>query len=50
MEIYLAEESAYNFTPQVALEVAKDRIEQKKIQLVSGTLGKLFSRCQTRRD
>ena len=46
MEIYLAEESAYNFTPQVALEVAKDRIEQKKIQLVSGTLGKLFSRAK----
>ena len=46
MDIYLAEESAYHHIPQVTLEVALDRLEQKKVQLVSGTLGALFSRAK----
>ena len=44
MEIYLAEQQAYHLVPQVALEVAQDRVEQKKTQLVAGTVGALLSR------
>ena len=44
MEIYLAEQQAYHLVPQVALEVAQDRVEQKKMQLVAGTVGALLSR------
>ena len=44
MEIYLAEQLAYHLVPQVALEVAQDRVEQKKTQLVAGTVGALLSR------
>ena len=46
MDIYLAKESAYHYIPQVSLEIALDRLEQKKVQLVSGTLGKLISRAK----
>jgi hypothetical protein len=46
MDIYLAKESAYHYIPQVSLEVALDRLEQKKVQLVSGTLGKFISRAK----
>ena len=46
MDIYLAEESAFHYIPQVTLEVAQDRMEQKKVQAVSGTLGALFSRAK----
>lgn len=46
MDIYLAEERAFHFFPQVSLEVAIDRLDQKKVQLVSGTLGKLISRTK----
>ena len=46
MDIYLAEESAFHHIPQVTVEVALDRLEQKKVQLVSGTLGALFSRAK----
>lgn len=46
MDIYLAEESAYHHIPQVTVEVALDRLEQKKVQLVSGTLGALFSHAK----
>ena len=46
MDIYLAKESAFHYIPQVTLEVARDRMEQKKVQAVSGTLGALFSRAK----
>ena len=46
MDIYLAKESAFHHIPQVTIEVALDRLEQKKAQLVSGTLGALFSRVK----
>jgi len=44
MEIFLAKERAYHLIPQISVEVARDRVEQKKINLVSGTLGSLLSR------
>ncbi len=46
MEIYLATEHAYHYIPQFSLEVARDRVEQKKVNLVAGTLGALFSRAK----
>jgi hypothetical protein len=46
MDIYLAEERAFHYFPQVSLEVAIDRLDQKKVQLVSGTFGKLLSRTK----
>ncbi len=44
MEIMLATERAFHFLPQFTIEVAKDRVEQKKANLMSGTLGALLSR------
>lgn len=44
MDIYLAAERAYHLIPQITLEVARDRLEQKKTGLVSGTLGALIAR------
>jgi hypothetical protein len=44
MDIYLAAERAFHLIPQISLEVARDRLEQKKAGLVSGTLGALISR------
>ena len=44
MDIYLAAERAFHLIPQISLEVARDRLEQKKISLVTGTLGALISR------
>jgi hypothetical protein len=44
MDIYLAEECAFHLIPQITLEVARDRLEQKKTSLVSGTLGAIISR------
>jgi len=44
MEIFLTKERAFHLIPQMTLEVARDRVEQKKINLVSGTLGSLISR------
>jgi hypothetical protein len=44
MEIYLATERAFHFTPQFSLEVARDRLEQKKTSLVAGTVGALLTR------
>jgi hypothetical protein len=44
MEIYLADERAFNFVPQFSVEVARDRLEQKKASLVAGNLGALLSR------
>ena len=46
MEIYLATEHAYHFIPQFNVEVARDRVEQKKVSLIAGTLGSLFSRAK----
>jgi len=44
MEIYLPSEHVYNLTPQFDVNVAHDRIEQKKMNLVAGMLGALISR------
>jgi len=44
MEIYLATERAFHLVPQVSLEVAQDRLEQKKTGLVAGTVGSMISR------
>ena len=44
MDIYLADERAFNFVPQISLEIARDRLEQKKASLVAGNLGVLLSR------
>jgi len=44
MEIFLANERAFHLIPQVSVEVASDRVEQKKINLVSGTFGSLLAR------
>jgi hypothetical protein len=44
MDIFLASERAFHFIPQINLEVAQDRLEQKKASLVSGTVGALISR------
>ena len=46
MDIYLAEERAFHYFPQVTLEVAIDRLDQKKVQFVSGTISKLLSRTK----
>ena len=34
MEIYVAQEQAFYFVPRFSLEVAHDRVEQKKTNLV----------------
>jgi hypothetical protein len=44
MDIYLASERAFHFIPQISMDVARDRLEQKKISLVTGTFGSLISR------
>ncbi len=44
MEIRLAAEHAYHFIPQVSVDVARDRVDQKKASLVAGTFGALISR------
>jgi hypothetical protein len=44
MEIIISEEQAFNLLPQFTLEVARDRLEQKKTNLVAGTFGALLSR------
>ena len=46
MDIYLATEHAYHFVPQFNIDVARDRVEQKKVSLASGMLGSLFSRAK----
>jgi len=43
MEIYLANEHLYHLIPQISPEIARDRVEQKKVNLVAGTMGALFS-------
>jgi hypothetical protein len=42
MEISLAEEHAYHYLPQFTPEIARDRVEQRKVQLMGGTMGTLF--------
>jgi hypothetical protein len=44
MDIYLANEHAFYLTTQVPLEIARDRLEQKKASLVAGSVGALISR------
>lgn len=44
MEISLSRERIYNVIPQLLLEQARARVEEKKVSLVAGTLGSLFSR------
>jgi hypothetical protein len=44
MEICLGPERAFYFIPQISLDVARDRIEQKKTNLIAGTVGALFNR------
>jgi hypothetical protein len=44
MEISLADEQAFSFIPTFSLDVAHDRVEQKKVNLIAGTLGSLLSR------
>jgi len=46
MDIYLATEHAYHFIPQFSVDVARDRVELKKMNLVAGMLGSLFSRSK----
>jgi len=44
MDIYVAQEQAYHYVPRFTLEVARDRIEQKKTSLVAGSVSSLISR------
>ena len=44
MEIYVAQEQAFHFVPIYSLEVAHDRVEQKKTGLVAGSVSSLISR------
>ena len=44
MDISLADERAFQITPQVALEAARVRVDDKRTSLVAGTVGALFSR------
>jgi len=46
MDIYLATEHAYHLIPQFSVDVARDRVEQTKMNLIAGTLGSLFSRSK----
>ena len=46
MDIYLATEHAYHFIPQFSVDVARDRVEQKKVNLVAGMVGALISRSK----
>ena len=46
MDIYLATEHTYHFIPQFSVDVARDRVELKKMNLIAGTLGSLFSRSK----
>jgi len=46
MDIYLATEHTYHLIPQFSVDVARDRVEQKKMNLIAGTLGSLFSRSK----
>jgi hypothetical protein len=44
MDILLASERAFYFPPQISIEVARDRLEQKKTSLIAGTVGAMLTR------
>jgi hypothetical protein len=44
MEISLCSEQAFHYIPGFSLEVAHDRVEQKKVNLIAGAMGALLSR------
>jgi hypothetical protein len=44
MDISLANERAFQITPQVPLDVARVRVDDKKSNHVAGTVGALFAR------
>ena len=44
MDISLADERAFQINPQVTLDVARVRVEDKRTSLVAGNLGALLSR------
>ena len=44
MDIYLATERVFHLIPQVSIELARDRLEQKKTSLVAGTVGAMLTR------
>jgi len=44
MDICLAGERAFHLSPQITLDVARDRVEQKKTALVPGAVAGLISR------
>jgi hypothetical protein len=44
MEIYVAHECAFYYVSLYSLEIARDRLEQKKTGLVAGTVGAFISR------
>lgn len=44
MDITLASERLFRLIPKVSLEVARAKVEEKKVSLIAGTLGSLLSR------
>jgi len=44
MDIILAPEKAFHYIPQFTLEIARDRVEQKKTGLIAGTVSALLAR------
>ncbi|HEY6073500.1 MAG TPA: hypothetical protein VIV15_08945, partial [Anaerolineales bacterium] len=46
MEIHLAPEHAYHLISPVSIEIARDRVEHKKMSLVGGVLGSLLTRSR----
>ena len=46
MDIYLSAEHAYHYIPRFSIDVARDRVEQKKMNLVAGMLGSLLARSR----
>lgn len=44
MEIALAPERSYHMMPQVSFDQARSRVEEKKVSLVAGMIGSLFTR------
>jgi hypothetical protein len=44
MDIYVTQEQAFHFIPNFSLEIAHDRVEQKKTGLVAGSVSSLISR------
>lgn len=46
MEIHLAPEHAYHLISPVSVDIARDRVEHKKMSLVGGVLGSLLTRSK----